>query len=96
MNVNDITSVGCLDNHDGSVALSICLRGQIQPVFVTISRDELEQSGGISALNERKQGAVDFFNQYGEGRPGDRVMGAGLTSDDLEAEQIIDQGPSFN
>lgn len=71
MNVNDITSVGWLGNHDGSIALSICLRGQIQPVFVTISVEELEQSGGINGLNERRQDVVAFFNKYGEGRPGD-------------------------
>lgn len=69
MNVNEITSVGCLENHDGSIALAICLDGQIQPVFVTVSKDELEKSGGISGLNERKQDAIEFFNKYGEGRP---------------------------
>lgn len=69
MNVNDITSVGCLDNHDGSIALTICIRGQIQPTFVTISKEELERSGGINGLNERKQDAVDFFSRYGAGRP---------------------------
>ncbi len=82
MNANEITSVGCLDNHDGSIALSICLQGKIQPVFVTISRDELEKAGGIAALNQRKQDAVEFYNKYGEGRPSD-------------TEPEPDQGPSF-
>tara|TARA_R110002124_G_scaffold128157_4_gene288560 strand:+ start:7651 stop:7941 length:291 start_codon:yes stop_codon:yes gene_type:complete len=95
MKANEITSVGCLDNHDGSIALAICISGQVQPVFVTVSKHELEKSGGINGLNERKQGAVDFFNKYGQGRPGDLVMGAGINSDDLDAEQVTYQGPSF-
>lgn len=69
MQSHEITSVGCLDNSDGSVALSICLKGKVQPVFVTVSKDELEKSGGIEGINQRKQDAVDFYRKYGAGRP---------------------------
>ena len=90
MNVNDITSVGCLDNHDGSIALAICLSGQIQPVFVTISKEELERSGGINGLNERKQDAVDFFSKYGEGRPVPPQIVRGNPVSDYELTKAVE------
>lgn len=68
MNADEITSVGCLNNHDGSIALTICLRGKAQPVYVSVSRDELEKSGGIEGLNQRKSDAADLYNKYGAGR----------------------------
>lgn len=68
MNVNDIRSVGNLNNRDGSIALTICLRGQVQPVYVSVSPAEFEAAGGRVGLNNNKQQVVDFYNQYGPGR----------------------------
>nr|WP_142990347.1 hypothetical protein [Pseudomonas aeruginosa] len=70
MNANEITSVGCLDNQDGSIALTICLRYKVHPVYVTVSKDELEKLGGIAGLNQRKSDAADLYIKYGAGRQG--------------------------
>ena len=68
MNISDIQSIGWLNNADNSVALTICIRNQSQPVFVSISKAELENAGGIENINNNKQLAVNFFNLYGAGR----------------------------
>ena len=68
MHTNDITSVGWLHNYNGSIALTIAIRHQTQPVFVTVSTREFEEAGGRKGLNENKQAAVDFFDKYGPGR----------------------------
>ena len=69
MQIEEITSIGTLNNHDGSIALCICIRYHLQPVFVTISREELENAGGIASLKKNKQLAIDFYRKYGAGRP---------------------------
>lgn len=68
MNINKITSIGWLNNADKSIALTICTRNQQQPVFVSISKAELEEVGGITEIEKNKQIAVDFYNKYGAGR----------------------------
>lgn len=68
MNVNNITSIGWLHNADNSIALTICLRFQMKPVFVSISKVEFENAGGIEKIQKSKQLAVDFFIKYGAGR----------------------------
>ena len=68
MNINDITSIGWLHNADNSIALTVCLRYQMQPVFVSISKVEYEAVGGIDAIQNDKKVAIDFFEKYGAGR----------------------------
>lgn len=68
MNVHDINSVGWLQNIDSSIALVICFRSYVQPVFVNISKAEFEESGGIKELNNNRHKAISFYNQYGAGR----------------------------
>lgn len=68
MNTNQITSIGWLNNADKTIALAICTREQQRPVFVSISKTEFNEAGGIDAINENKQIAVDFLNKYGAGR----------------------------
>ena len=69
MYMPEITSIGDLLNHDGSIALAICSRSQFQPIFVTISKAEFKEAGGREGLNTNKQLAIDFYNKYGAGRP---------------------------
>ena len=67
MNEEEIRSVGWLHNHDGSIALSI---GQtFGHTFVTISKQEFDDCGGIKGITKNKQLAVDFYKKYGAGRP---------------------------
>lgn len=68
MHVSDIHSVGWLHNHNGSIALTISIKGEIHPVYVSISTEEFEAAGGREGLNENKQRAIDFYNKYGAGR----------------------------
>ena len=68
MNVNNITSIGWLHNADKSIALTICLRFQMQPVFVSISKAEFNNAGGIEEIQKNKHLVVDFFTKYGVGR----------------------------
>lgn len=68
MHINNITSIGWLHNADNSIALTICLRTQGQPVFVTISKAEFDDAGGIEGIQKNKQVAVDYFIKYGPGR----------------------------
>lgn len=68
MNINNITAIGWLNNADKSIALTICISNQQKPVFVSISKSELEEVGGIAEINQNKQIAVDFYNKYGAGR----------------------------
>jgi hypothetical protein len=67
MTLQEITSVGWLNNHDGSVCLVICSGGN--HVFVTISKKEFEDAGGIDGLESNKQLIIDFYNKCGAGRP---------------------------
>lgn len=66
---DDITSIGWLHNHDRSICLTIAIRKESQPIFVTISEEEFQSAGGSYGLNERKQIAIDFYDKYGSGRP---------------------------
>lgn len=68
MHTSDIHSVGWLHNHDGSIALTISIKGQTHPVYVRVSVEEFEAAGGRAGLNENKQLAIDFYNKYGPGR----------------------------
>jgi hypothetical protein len=68
MDINTITSIGWLHNADKSIALTIAIRYQIQPVFVSISKAEFDNAGGIEGINQDKQKAIDFYNAYGAGR----------------------------
>lgn len=68
MNVHDINSVGWLQNIDSSIALVICFRSYVQPVFVNISKAEFEEAGGIKELNNNRHKTISFYNQYGAGR----------------------------
>lgn len=68
MNVNEIRSVGELQNGDGSVCLAICLQYSNHPVYVSVPREEYELAGGISGLNEDRSKVVDFYFRYGIGR----------------------------
>jgi len=67
MTVEEIASVGWLHNHNGSICLVVC--GFFGHVFVTISRQEFDAAGGRDGFNADKQLAVDFYNEYGAGRP---------------------------
>lgn len=69
MRAAEITSVGWLHNHDGSICLTICLQYQPQPMYVTVSRHDFDTAGGLEGLNSNKQLAVDFYERYGTGRP---------------------------
>lgn len=68
MKTSEIQSVGHLNNRDGTVALTICVQNHIRPIYVDISEAELVAAGGNAGLNENKQRAVDFYNQYGPSR----------------------------
>ncbi|MCF6204061.1 MAG: hypothetical protein L3J59_10405 [Methylococcaceae bacterium] len=68
MHISELSSVGWLHNADKSIALTICLKSQIQPVFVSISREEFNSVGGSEGINENKQIAIDFYHKYGAGR----------------------------
>jgi hypothetical protein len=68
MQKNDINSIGFLHNNDGSIALTISLKNEVQPVFVSVSSDEFQASGGTEGLNKNKQLAIDFYAKYGAGR----------------------------
>lgn len=68
-NADQISSIGWLNNHDGSICLTICLRHQGQPIFVTISKNEYAAAGGCEGLNNDKSQAVVFHSKYGPGRP---------------------------
>lgn len=69
MNIHEITSIGWLHNQDSSICLTICLKHQNQPVFVSISKDEFDRVGGLDGLNKNKQLGIDFYHKYGAGRP---------------------------
>lgn len=68
--IEDISSIGWLHNHDKTICLTICLRHQNHPIFVTISKKEFDDLGGGEGLNNNKQIVIDFYNKYGAGRPG--------------------------
>ena len=65
LRAKDIRSVGWLNNQDKSVALSISKRGQNAPIFVRITKAELDDAGGKKGLTANKQKIVDFYNKYG-------------------------------
>lgn len=69
MNVNQIRSVGVLNNWDGTVAISICLKYRMYPVFVTLTKNQFESVGRCAGLIQSKQKIVDLFNVHGSGRP---------------------------
>ena len=68
MHTHDIRSIGTLNNADGSIALTLSLHGQMTPVFVSVSPDELEHAGGIQAVKENKKRVIDWYNNRGPGR----------------------------
>ncbi|MDR9839705.1 hypothetical protein [Herbaspirillum huttiense] len=67
--IEEISSVGALNNHDGSVCVTIAVKYQLQPIFVSIPRSEFDRVGGVQGLTKNKQLAIDFYHQYGAGRP---------------------------
>lgn len=69
ISINDISSVGALNNHDGSVCVTIAIKYQSQPIFVTVPRAEFDRVGGVQGLSNDKQLAIDFYQKYGAGRP---------------------------
>jgi hypothetical protein len=71
MNITDITSIGWLNNHssDFPICLTISLKYQNQPIYVSITKAEFDLVGGRDGLNKNKQLGVDLYNKYGAGRP---------------------------
>lgn len=67
-NLNEISSIGWLNNHDGSICLTISITSQMQPVFVSIPKSEFERVGGIDGLKNNKQIVVEFHEKFGAGR----------------------------
>lgn len=67
MTKDSISSVGWLNNHDGSIALAVTQGAG--HTFVSISKQEYNDAGGIEGLKQNKQLVVDFFDKYGAGRP---------------------------
>jgi hypothetical protein len=67
MLVEEITSVGWLNNHDGSICIVACL--SCCHVYVTVPKNAFHSVGGINGLKTNKQLVVDFYVKYGSGRP---------------------------
>lgn len=68
ISVNEISSIGSLQNHDGSICITIAVKYQTQPVFVTLPKVEFDRVGGLDGLNSKKQLSLDFYQKYGAGR----------------------------
>ena len=69
LTIDEIRSVGWLNNGDGSIALSICVSYQLQPYFVSVSKEEFSAAGGIEGFKNNKHLVMDFYEKFGEGRP---------------------------
>jgi len=65
----EIRSIGSLENHDGTICLTLCTQANNRPVFVSVPKQDLQKAGGIEAIKDNKQLAVNFLNKYGAGRP---------------------------
>ena len=67
--VDQISSIGWLQNHDGTICITIAVKYQNQPIFVTVPKGEFDRAGGIEGLNSNRQISIDFYQKYGSGRP---------------------------
>jgi hypothetical protein len=67
--VDQIRSVGWLNNNDKSICLTICLSDRNTPIFVSVSKKEFEDAGGREGLSKDKQAVMDFYLKYGTDRP---------------------------
>lgn len=67
--IEEISSIGWLRNRNNTICLTICRRSQNLPIFITISKEEFDDVGGIIGLSTDKQQAIDFYKKYGAGRP---------------------------
>jgi hypothetical protein len=69
LSVEQISSIGWLNNHDGSICLSVCVNNSNATYFISISRKEFDDAGGREGLNDNKSIVIDFHVKYGFGRP---------------------------